>query len=109
MSQMKSIGFIVAIFKPVILFDFTGANEQHRIALFHQPIDKPIPVVCALHYNAFESLFKWSQFFEYYLQVVGQSLIKHPASLFVDNPIVAIITVKIDGSAEGLSIDKGML
>jgi len=55
MSQPARIALIVGILESLVLMNRCRVDEVHPIALFHQPLDQPVPVLGRLDCDAVQA------------------------------------------------------
>jgi len=71
--QMTGIGFVVTMFETSVLRHGRGVRQLHPIAMIHQAIDEPVPVVRRLDRDAGQVIAKGFDLPENRGQFVGQS------------------------------------
>ncbi len=87
---------IVAVLQTVVLRNRGGVNQMHGIAMIHQPIDQPVPVVGRLHRHADQLFPVGFQITEQTRQIVGPSALQQGLAFAIHDGQHAVAGMQID-------------
>ena len=70
-TERERVVTIVGVLQPVVLLDCPCVRQMHLVAGIHQPVHKPIPVVCRLHRDALDLFLERFQEFQDQVEIVA--------------------------------------
>src|SRR4029453_4137430 len=100
MRQPPRVTVVIGILQPLVLLYRRGVGEMNSVALLHESIDQPVPVVSRFHHDPLKRSPIARELLRDQREIVGQALLIHHLILLVDPPRPVVGGMQINCSVQ---------
>src|SRR5215510_14931682 len=100
MRQPPRIAVVIGILQSAVLLDRRGVCKMKSVALLHQSIDQPVPVVGRFYYDPLKRSAIARQLLRDQREIVWQPLLIHHLIVLVDHHRHVVGGMQINGSVQ---------
>src|SRR5215831_1425156 len=100
MRQPPRIAVVIGILQSIVLLDRRGVRKMKSVALLHQSIDQPVPVVGRFHYDPLKGSAIARELLRDHGKIVRQTLLTHHLIVLVDHHSHVVGGMQINGSVQ---------
>src|SRR5262245_54677391 len=100
MRQPPRIAVVIGILQSIVLLDRRSIGEMKSVALLHQSINQPVPVIGRFHYDPLKGSVIARELLSDQGKIVRQALLIHYLILLVNHHRHVVGRMQINGSVQ---------